>query len=309
MSEPSGRRPHRPTPAFDRPGDRLRRMAVALPLLLLAAALPALEVPFLSGRVNDRAEMLRPEAEQRIEAALAALERETGAQVAVLTIPSLEGEVLEDFSIRVVERWKLGRAEVDDGVLLLVARDDRKLRIEVGYGLEGALPDVVAKRIVDERIVPEFREGDFEAGIEAGVDAIAGVVRGEELPPPATGPSGGGGPGGELAFAAVLLAALFTLASVVRRNAVRALAVGLAGALLVGFALTAFLTALWGILGAAAWLLLVFLLYLVAPASSGRKGGGWISAGSWSSSGGGGFSGGFSGGGGSFGGGGASGSW
>jgi uncharacterized protein len=271
-------------------------------------AVDALEVPFLSGRVNDQASLLDSAAVQRIEASLASLEAETGAQVVVLTIPSLDGEVLEDFSIRVVEQWKLGRAGVDDGVLLLVARDDRKLRIEVGYGLEGALPDVVARRIIDEIIVPEFRNGDFEGGIEAGVAALAGVVRGEELPPPPAR-SSGGGKGGGFDFVGAIIVGLFVmsgaLSSAIRKKPMRALAVAMVGALLVGAGLALFLTMIWGILGAGAWLFFVLLMYL-SPASMFRGGGrgGWISGGGRFGGGGG-----FSGGGGSFGGGGASGSW
>jgi len=297
-----------PSPAHGHPGPGLRRVqALLIAALLAVAQLFALEVPYLASRVNDEADLLGPEAEQRLESTLGTLERETGAQVAVLTIPSLEDEVLEDFSIRVVEQWKLGRAGVDDGVLLLVARDDRKLRIEVGYGLEGALPDVVARRIIDEIIVPELRNGDFEGGIEAGVAALAGVIRGEELPPPPARSSGGGGGGFD--FVGAILVALFVmsgaLSSAIRKKPMRALIVALVGALLVGAGLALFLTVIWGILGAGAWLFFVLLTYL-APASTGRSGGrgGWISGGGRFGGGGG-----FSGGGGSFGGGGASGSW
>lgn len=295
-------------PARGHRGSCLRWTGTFAILLLLAVAVDALEVPFLSGRVNDQASLLDSAAVQRIEASLASLEAETGAQVVVLTIPSLDGEVLEDFSIRVVEQWKLGRAGVDDGVLLLVARDDRKLRIEVGYGLEGALPDVVARRIIDEIIVPEFRNGDFEGGIEAGVAALAGVVRGEELPPPPAR-SSGGGKGGGFDFVGAIIVGLFVmsgaLSSAIRKKPMRALAVAMVGALLVGAGLALFLTMIWGILGAGAWLFFVLLMYL-SPASMFRGGGrgGWISGGGRFGGGGG-----FSGGGGSFGGGGASGSW
>jgi uncharacterized protein len=166
-----------------------RSAAVWLVAAFLAAgpaALAALEVPFLEGRVNDLAGMLDETVEARIEEKLAAFEREKGSQVAVLTLPSLEGESLEDFSIRVVDTWKLGREGIDDGVLLLVARDERQLRLEVGYGLEGVLPDATARRIVDNVIVARFREGDVAGGIEAGVDAVLQVARGEELPAVAT---------------------------------------------------------------------------------------------------------------------------
>ena len=148
-------------------------LALVVSSVLVAASMAALEVPFLAGRVNDLAGLLAPEVEIRIETTLRALEEETGSQVAVLTVPSLEGESLENFSLRVVETWELGRAEVDDGALLFIGRDDRKMRIEVGYGLEGALTDARTRRIQEDILQPKFRVGDFEGGVEAAVDAIA----------------------------------------------------------------------------------------------------------------------------------------
>lgn len=147
-------------------------------LLLLALAAPAsaLEVPYLSGRVNDHAGLLSPSASARIEDTLRAWEKKTGHQAAVLILPSLEGEALEDFSIKVARTWALGRKGADDGVLLLVAKNDRKLRIEVGRGLEGDLPDALAGRIIQDEIVPRFRSGDFEGGVSAGVDAMIGAI-------------------------------------------------------------------------------------------------------------------------------------
>ncbi len=121
-----------------------------------------LEVPYLSGRVNDQGEMFDDAFESQLEERLRVLEEETGAQVAVLTVRGLEGDPIEDFSIRVVQTWKLGREGVDDGALILVARDDRRMRIEVGYGLEGALTDAQAGRIIDQLMAPRFREGDFD---------------------------------------------------------------------------------------------------------------------------------------------------
>ncbi|HEX6200174.1 MAG TPA: TPM domain-containing protein, partial [Thermoanaerobaculia bacterium] len=166
-----------------------RAAVLALVLALLAAAAAAKEVPYLSGRVVDEAGIVPPDAAARIEETLRAFEEETGAQVAVLTVPSLEGEVLEDYSLKVAETWGLGREDRDDGVLLLVARDDRQLRIEVGYGLEGALTDAEAGRIVRNVIVPRFKAGDYGGGIEAGVDAVVGTLRGEEgLIPEDSGP-------------------------------------------------------------------------------------------------------------------------
>ncbi len=168
--------------------DKLLLAALVL-LLLVNVPLGALEVPYLASRINDLADLLSPGAEQRLESTLAQLERDTGAQLAVLTVPSLEGEPLGDFSIRVLETWKLGRKGIDDGALLLIARDDRKIRIEVGYGLEPTLTDVACKRIISNLISPRFREGDFDGGVEAAANAIAGTVRGQEDLIPADPPA------------------------------------------------------------------------------------------------------------------------
>jgi uncharacterized protein len=119
---------------------------------------------------------------QALESRLAAFEQGTGHQIAVLTIPSLEGDALEDFSIRVAESWKIGTKGFDNGAILLIAQKERKLRIEVGYGLEGVLPDAIANRIIGEVIVPRFRENDYAGGIEAGINAILQVAKGESLP-------------------------------------------------------------------------------------------------------------------------------
>lgn len=150
--------------------------------LFSASFLNALELPPLRGRVNDLAQLMPSERARNLEALLTRFEIETGHQIAVLTVPSLEGENIEDFSIRVAETWKLGKKGFDNGVILLVAKDDRKLRIEVGYGLEGVLPDALASRIIREVIVPRFRANDYAGGIEAGVEAIRKTIRGEPLP-------------------------------------------------------------------------------------------------------------------------------
>jgi uncharacterized protein len=142
----------------------------------------ALEVPLLRGRVNDLAGLIPSERARLLEQGLARFEQETGHQIAVLTILSLEGDSLEDFSIRVADSWKIGQKGFDNGAILLIVRDDRKLRIEVGYGLEGVLPDAIASRIIREVIVPHFRANDYARGIEAGVDALFTVARGEKLP-------------------------------------------------------------------------------------------------------------------------------
>ena len=173
-------------------GPRLAPIWVLLSWLMLTSFAFALDVPYLSGRVNDQAELLSDAGHARVSAALDGLEQTTGAQVVVLTLPSLEGESLEDYAIRIVETWALGRAGHDDGVLLLVARDDRKIRIEVGYGLEGVLTDLDSRRIIDFLMVPTFRSGDYEAGIESAVGAIAGAIRGEAGAVPEAGPTASG---------------------------------------------------------------------------------------------------------------------
>lgn len=308
-----------------RPPGRLSRpvQVRALQLLAwlaLAPALAALEVPYLAGRVNDLADLMADDVEQRITAKLAAFEEATGAQVAVLTIPSLEGEVLEEYSLRVAETWGLGRAEEDDGVLLLVARDDRKMRIEVGYGLEGRLTDLQSGRILRNVLRPAFREGEFGRGIEEGVDLIVATLQGDDVipaDPPRRVTSDAPWPArilGLLLFLGFL--SLFMLSALFSS--------GCSGWFLYLFLvpfLVAFPSAIVhpkvGVALAAVWLIAFPILKLILaytgwgkrftkeyPGLSrwGRSGGS-----SWS---GGGFSsGGFSGGGGSFGGGGASSSW
>jgi len=134
------------------------------------------EVPKLSGAVVDRAGVLSPETRERLEGALRELQRKGGTQLAVLTLPNLSGLTIEQASIRVADAWKLGDEEADNGVLLLLARDERRVRIEVGQGLEGTLPDAYAKRIVDEAMTPLFKSGDFDAGVAVGVFQIARVT-------------------------------------------------------------------------------------------------------------------------------------
>lgn len=142
-----------------------------------------IEIPTLRSRVIDLTGALQSRAAQ-LEQKLAELEIEKGSQVAVLVVPTSKPEPIEQFSMRVVERWKLGRRGIDDGVLLLVALSDRKVRIEVGRGLEGDIPDAIASRIIREHILPPFKQGDVPTGVEAGVDALAGLIRGVPLPSP-----------------------------------------------------------------------------------------------------------------------------
>ncbi|MCD4749443.1 MAG: TPM domain-containing protein, partial [Thermoanaerobaculales bacterium] len=162
----------------------MRRASILILLLVIPFTLQAKEVPYLGGRVNDLAKMLDADVVQDLEDSLRQLETDTGAQLVVLTVESLEGDVLEDFALRVAETWQLGRKDHDDGVLILIAKSERKIRIEVGYGLEGAIPDVKAKRIIDGIMQPRFRDGDFSGGITEATEALTGLVRGEavELP-------------------------------------------------------------------------------------------------------------------------------
>jgi len=149
----------------------------------VAAALVA--VPPLKSRVTDLTGTLNAQQRGALEQTLAEFEARKGAQLAVLIVPTTQPETVEQYAVRVEESWKLGRKGIDDSVLLLVAKDDRKLRIEVGYGLEGVLPDAAAKRIIEDDIVPRFRQGDFYGGIRAGTDRIMRAIEGEPLPPPA----------------------------------------------------------------------------------------------------------------------------
>ncbi len=150
----------------------------------LSSAYAEVPVPALTGHVIDKTTTLSAEQASRLEQALSAFESRKGSQVAVLIVPSTEPEAIEQYSIRVAEAWKLGRKKVDDGAILLIAKNDRALRIEVGYGLEGVLTDVTSKRIIEEVITPYFKQGDFDAGITAGVQKIMSVIDGETLPPP-----------------------------------------------------------------------------------------------------------------------------
>ena len=277
----------------------MKAIWVALLALLLGGAAQAeVAVPPLVRRVTDLTATLDAQQTQTLEARLAAFEAKKGAQLAVLIVPSTQPETIEQFGIRVAEAWKLGRKGVDDGALLLVAKNDRTLRIEVGYGLEGVLNDATAKRIVDEIIVPHFKRGEFYPGIESGTAAMLRVVDGESLPPPKRAAASGKYDIESLFFIAFGLV-------VVVGGMLRALLGRFPAALLMG-----------GALGGLAWLmvapLLVALLVglmafvFVLLGGSGRGyGGGGIGG----TRGGGFGGGGFSGGGGGFGGGGASGRW
>jgi len=278
-------------------------------------------VPPLQARVTDLTGTLSAEQRQQLESRLASLEQRKGSQVAILVVSTTRPEPIEEYSLRVAEAWKLGRAQVDgrkvdDGVLLLVAKDDRKVRIEVGYGLEGAIPDALAKRIIAEAIAPAFRKGDFFGGLEAAVGDLSRLIEGESLPQPwqpAHGPSGDGQGDWLLGILGVLMVGFF--ATAILGRFLGSLAGGAAAGVYATFKGASLLVS--GLAGLAAFAL--FLAFAsttgrgLRPAGGGRSRGGptiWTGGGGggWGS-GGGSSGGGFSGGGGGFGGGGASGDW
>jgi uncharacterized protein len=286
---------------------------LALLLCWAFAAFADVAVPPLTGRVVDQTGTLSASDIKSLQQVLQGLELRKGSQVAVLIVPTTAPETIEQYAIRVAEAWKIGRKKIDDGALVVVAKNDRKLRIEVGYGLEGALTDATSKRIIDEVITPRFRNGDFAGGISAGVNRIIGVIDGEKLPAPEPRQQ----QDSDLLSHIDLLNPFTIFAVFVIGGILRGTLGRLIGAVATG-----------GIVGALAWFIagslvasiiaavIAFIITMVAeiPTSSGRGGGrGWAggygggsySGGSSGSS----DSGGFSGGGGSFGGGGASGSW
>lgn len=285
----------------------LRRLgglfALALAGLLAwnaAAAADEVAVPPLTGAIVDRTGTLSAPDLQAIDAELKAFAQRKGSQLAVLLVPSTKPESIEQYSIRVAEAWKIGRAKVDDGVILVIAKDDRALRIEVGYGLEGAIPDAIAKRVISENIAPRFRAGDFAGGIRDGTAVLMKLIDGEKLPEPAFD-----SPRGDAPDFGDLVAPLFVavaVGSVLAALLGRLLGAAIAG---IGFGAVAW-SIMGGLLAAILGSVAAFLLVLMNVfGGSGRFGGG-SSGGSW---GGGGSGGGFSGGGGGFGGGGASGNW
>lgn len=285
--------------------------------LLLVPARPAvaqdlLPVPKVA-RVTDQTGTLDAAAVAGLEQKLAAFEAEKGSQIAVLIVPTTAPEEIEPYANRVFTAWQLGRKGVDDGVLVVVAKNDHKLRVEVGRGLEGAIPDAYAKRIVSDVIAPHFRAGDFPGGIAAGVDSVIGLVHGEPLPPPRPRPAAHQGPGLEGTLVLILFAAV-TIGSMLRAILGRVLGAAATGGIVgfltwvlasvlglaIGAGAIAFLIALMGGLGGSRW------------SSGGYYGGGGFGGGGFGGGGfgGGGFGGGgFGGGGGGSAGGGASGSW
>ena len=262
-------------------------------------------IPELSSRVTDLTQTLSAAEQAQLEQKLAAFEAKKGSQIALLIVPTTQPEDIAQYSIRVVEKWKIGREKVDDGLLVLVAKDDRKIRIEVGYGLEGAVPDLYAKRIISEVIGPKFKQGDYFSGLDAGLNSLIGLVDGEPLPAPSIAKSSGMGAMDILPLLMFggLITGLF-LRSMFGTFFGSAINGGLIGTLIwvLGVALV----------GAAILGVIAFVITMMLggrgmngysggiPMGGGGYGGGWSGGGSSSS---------WGGGGGDFGGGGASGDW
>src|ERR1700689_1180396 len=234
----------------------------------LASAQGLVAIPKLEARVTDLTGTLTAEQQSALEEKLAAVEARKGAQIVVLIVPTTHPEEIEQYSIRAVEQWKIGRKKVDDGVMLIAAKNDRRIRIEVGYGLEGALPDAIANRIIAETIRPLFAQNDFYGGITAGVDQIIRVIDGEPLPEPDH--AWRGGPRHSTGIWPFLFFAVFIAASILPgilgRPAGAAVTGGLAG----------LLVWLFGgfILGAVLASVAAFLFSLFAGAAGGLRGSG-----------------------------------
>jgi uncharacterized protein len=283
-----------------------RALFLALLLVWTSAAIAEVAVPPLSGRIVDLTGTLSSDFMGQQSARLKDLETQKGSQVAVLIVPTTLPETIEQYSIRAAEAWKIGRRKIDDGALLVIAKNDRKLRIEVGYGLEGGLTDVTARRIIDEVIVPRFKAGDFEGGVDAGLTRMIGVIDGESLPVPKPEAEHG------LDFDWNTFWA-FLGAAMIGGSFLRAMFGRLIGSALVGsiagviawFFAGSLIPSL--LIGAVAFLAALILGDGTFSFGPWRVHNGSLSWGGWSS--GSSSSGGFSGGGGSFGGGGASGSW
>ncbi len=282
---------------------RVLLLACALGWSALAASQVA--VPPLTGHVTDQTSTLTPEQMATLEQTLTAFEARKGSQLAVLMVASTVPEEVEQFALRVAEKWKLGRKKVDDGAILVVAKNDRAVRIEVGYGLEGALNDLTSKRIISETILPRFKAQDFYGGIAAGIGQMISVVDGEPLPEPSNAPARS--IGSVQQYAPVLFILALAVGGVLRA------ALGKVPGSLVTGGVVAVIA--WFVVGAVSMALgagvIALFVTLLGGGMGGRGGlggigglGGYYGGGGW-----GGGGGGFSGGGGGFGGGGASGRW
>ncbi|MGB9151131.1 MAG: YgcG family protein, partial [Burkholderiales bacterium] len=244
-----------------------RNFLLAIFLFASSLASAQIAIPELRAHVNDLTGTLDLQQQARIEQALKALEAKKGAQLAVLVVATTQPETIDQFGIRVADKWKIGRKKIDDGAILIVAKDDRRLRIETGYGLEGALNDATASRIINEVIVPLFKQGDFAGGIEAGVARMAQVIEGEPLPEPKAEAHYGGGQGQGDFFSFLPVAFILTI---VVGSVLRAIFGRFVGSLatggITGFAAMAFV----GIFGVAlASGIIAFLLTLLWGSSGG----------------------------------------
>jgi uncharacterized protein len=289
-----------------------RASILALLLCWACSALALVAVPPLSGQVVDQTGTLAANDIASLTGTLKDLETRKGSQIAVLIVPTTDGEAIEQYALRVAEAWKIGRKKIDDGALLVIAKNDRRLRIEVGYGLEGALTDVTTKRIIDEDVTPKFKTGDFAGGVSAGVDRMVRIVNGEKLPEPEpphwqdTGFLNSIDP-----FNPFVLVFVFIVGGALRAALGRLVGSAATGGV-VGVLAWLFVGSLGlaAIVGVLAFLISAFIDLMPSGGSRGTRGG-WSSGGSsgWGGGSSGSSGGGFSGGGGSFGGGGASGSW
>ncbi len=270
-------------------------------------------IPPLKAHVTDLTATLSTRETMHLEQKLATFEKAKGSQIAVLIVPTVQPETIEQYSMRVAEAWQLGRKGVDDGILLLIAKNDRALRIEVGYGLEGAVPDAMAKRIIAEIITPRFKQGHFAEGIDAGIEAIIKLIQGEPLPLPKNMHSGA-----DTAETHTPLESFISIliGSIVLGRVLQVFLGRLIGATITGLGVGFIGWLSFSSIAAAALIaVVVFVINLFLSGGSGyyRSGrSGWSDHGYYRSSGfdrGGGFGGGFGGGGGGFGGGGASGRW
>ena len=275
---------------------------VALLLVSLCALADDRPIPALTGRVVDETGALTAEEKRSLEANLQAFEQRKGSQIAVLITGTTFPEPIESYSIRVADAWKIGRKGVNDGILVVVAKSDRVMRLEVGYGLEGAIPDAVARRLIDEVFIPGFREGHFYEGLSAGIDRMIKVIDGEPLPEVSQSDGGRGDARSIESYFVLFIVATLALGGLLRRLLGRlpaALVVGAGIGFLAWLIVAPMLVAL--LVGAIAFGVTLF----GGSGLPGRLGGGGFGGGGGFSGGGGGFSGG----GGGFGGGGASGRW
>jgi uncharacterized protein len=280
--------------------------------LVVGAGHAEIKVPPLKGRVNDYAQILSNSTIRMLETELEALEQSDSTQIVVLTVPTLENESIEDFSIQVAEQWRIGQKGLDNGAILIIAQKDRKIRIEVGYGLEGRLTDLISGRIIRDVIVPDFKAGQFDQGVLDGVNAIISIVRGEYKDIERKNPASGiYNPVKKMFFG--ILAFIFFISQIGRiRRSAGVVAGGVMLPLLgiMAFPFSLLLMLVLFPIGLLSGFILSSIAAATAGISSPSSRHGYWGGGSW---GGGGFSsggfGGFSGGGGGFGGGGASGGW